>query len=194
MPFVEQVVTLPQYASQEHLWKYKELKCGVEPMTAIASELGSGKFSTKWNIEYDLGKVALLKELGRAAYHNPLSMVTGMREHQRAKFLSHTRRQRQMEHLATKEVELEKAGQDVVDAQIRDCPVCGTKSLIVYYDIRDEDYSFEENEGSLPQKERPYESGVRCTTCTFEINNYLGNPQSDYNLPFDDYWHTEELE
>ena len=65
LPFVENVVALPEYSGLQGLWKYKNLRCGIDPIEFIKKEFRNGK--------YELGKIAYLKELGRAAYENPLS-------------------------------------------------------------------------------------------------------------------------
>ena len=49
-PFVKQVTTLPEYSKHEAFWKYKRLKCGIDPMEVIAADWQKG--------EYDLKKVA----------------------------------------------------------------------------------------------------------------------------------------
>ncbi|MBQ5477341.1 MAG: hypothetical protein IIT64_06055, partial [Bacteroidaceae bacterium] len=45
-------------------WTYKNLTCGVDPIKSLISE------TSKHPINYE--KIALLKEMGRAAYHNPI--------------------------------------------------------------------------------------------------------------------------
>lgn len=168
LPFVENVVTLPEYSGLQGLWKYENLKCGIDPIEFIKKEFRNGK--------YDLGKIAYLKELGRAAYENPLlgkPMLEPLdREHQH-----------RAERIATTENDFSS------EAGVRNCPVCGVKSLIVYEDL--------ETNGQAPLerthgKAWRYAWQVKCMCCTFEINHHLKNA-SAYGFPIEDYWHAEEL-
>lgn len=168
LPFARNVVALPEYSGHQRLWRYRDLTCGIDPIEDIISAFRTG--------QPDLGKVALLKELGRAAYENPLLSlpITDLfnREHRR-----------RVERIAAAEIH-EPSG-----AGVRTCPVCGVRSLIVYDDIEPEGY--DPAEGTYERAWR-YTWQVKCMCCTFEINHHLENP-SVYGLPIEDYWHAEEL-
>jgi hypothetical protein len=168
LPFVLNITALPAFSGVENLWKYRKPQCGVDPIEGIIAEVRSNRF--------DLGKVALLKEIGRAAYRSPLHPDKGglldflNQEHQ---------------HHAERIAKAERNAEGVAD--VRQCPVCGVESLIVYENIelegrRPEDGSYEEA--------WRYTYRVECMCCTFEINHHLKNP-SQYGLPIGDYWHAE---
>jgi len=168
LPFMRRIVSMPEYRDLDRFWKYKALACGVDPLDEIITELGTD--------QYDLGKVAFLKELGRAAYQNPIVDVPNV-----GFFTREIRRRAERA-----------ASAELGEANISDvlsCPVCGVGSLIVYDDV--------ETEGEDPStgtymKAFRYTLQVKCLCCSFEINNHLKNP-SEYGFPMEDYWHVEEL-
>jgi hypothetical protein len=160
-PFVKQVVAQPEYSNQGDFWRHKPLKCGIDPMDTITAEWAKG--------EYDVKKVALLKELGRAAYESPadddpmfVAMTT--RDHER------------VERRASAEVE------QLGGAEVRDCPVCGLKAFVVY-----EDFEAETDDYGNPVGGRWYPYLLRCSGCTLEIDGNFANP-SEYGLVIHDFW------
>jgi hypothetical protein len=168
LPFVKSVIGLDGYSGLDGLWKYSDLNCGIDPIEEIVSELRKDT--------YDLGKVGFLKELGRAAYENPI-----VNDRHLDIFSSEYRRR--AEQAATAEF----GGANISD--ICNCPVCGVKSLVVFDDI--------ETEGDDPLTRAPirafrYTWQIKCMCCTFEINHHLKNP-SEYGFSIADYWHSEEL-
>lgn len=168
LPFVDKVVTLPEYSSSQQFWKHKDLTCGIDPMGSIINEFKSRNFN--------LGKVAFLKELGRAAYANPL------RYGKYAAWIDGEYRRR-AERVAEAEMH------EPNTSHVRSCPVCGLKSLVVYDDV--------ETEGGDPlkgtyDKAWRYTWQVKCMCCTFELNHHLDNA-SVYNLPIEDYWQAEMI-
>ena len=64
-----------------------------------------------------------------------------------------------------------------MDMRVRECPVCGVKSLVVYHEI-DEDVM--------------YTYQVRCMNCSLEMDRFLGNP-SELSLPIEDFWYEQRL-
>lgn len=178
LPFIQNVIVLPLYSGNEGFWKYIDLYCGIDPIELIIGEFQSSSET------YNTGKVAMLKELGRAAFHQPRFAHFRVRDIGKKKyrpyFVDNGLIER-AERIATTETS------NV--AEVRICPVCGVKSLVIYDDI--------EVEGEDPI-EGTYEKAWRhtcqvvCMSCTFEVNHHLGNP-SDYDLPFDDFWYGEEL-
>lgn len=173
LPFVEKVVALPEYSGHQQLWRYGDLTCGIDPIEEIISAFRTG--------QPDLKKVALLKELGRAAYENPLRVLPTT-SWSFAELFNREHRRR-AERIAAVEIREPSA------ASVRSCPVCGVESLIVYDDIEAEGY--DPAEGTYERAWR-YTWQVKCMCCTFEINHHLENP-SVYGLPIEDYWHAEEL-
>jgi len=66
LPLVKQVTDLDWYSENKE-WIYKNLKCGVDPIASLINEIGNPP------VNYE--KIALLKEMGRAAYHNPIIQI-----------------------------------------------------------------------------------------------------------------------
>jgi len=166
LPFISQLVSLPEYNKFDSLWKYQELKCGIDPITIIIQSFFSEK--------YDLRKIAFLKELGRAAYMKPIE--------KKIPIFVRDDRQR-AERIAA--LEREKRIDEIYD--VKTCPVCGCNSLMVYYDI-DSESSDPEDPGMVWLEAH----SVQCLCCTFEINDDLKNP-STYKFPIEDYWFKEEI-
>lgn len=168
LPFMKRIVSMPEYRDLDRFWKYKALACGIDPLEEIINEFGTD--------QYDLGKVAFLKELGRAAYQNPIVDVPNLG------FFNREIRRR-AERAASAEV-----GEANISDVLR-CPVCGVESLIVYDDVETEGEDY--TTGTYMKASR-YTWQVKCLCCSFEINNHLKNP-SKYGFTMEDYWHGEEL-
>lgn len=168
LPFVRGIINLEEYSELERFWKYRNLHCGIDPIEEIIREFEGNNF--------DIGKVAFLKELGRAAYENPIVNDPNF------DFLNRQHRER-AERIASAEL----GGPNISD--VLSCPVCGIESLVVYDDV--------ETEGEDPLtgtylRAFRYTWQVKCMCCTFEINNHLKNP-SEYGFAVEDYWHGEQL-
>lgn len=65
LPFVQEIVSLPEYSNLEAVWKYKPLYCGIDPIKAIINHFNQ-------HSHYNRHEIAFLKELGNGAYKNPL--------------------------------------------------------------------------------------------------------------------------
>jgi len=161
LPFVKKVTVLPKYAGHEPFWKYHDLKCGVDPMDAIADDWARG--------EYDVMKVAMLKELGRAAYEQP---AWG----DEFNALLETGERRRGERLAAAELKAR------VGSEVRECPVCGVNALVQY-----EDYEVVTNAEGWPMPGPRFPYRYQCASCSLEISYDLNNP-SNYGLPIPDLW------
>jgi hypothetical protein len=160
-PFVYKVVTLPEYSGMDAFWKHAPLKCGIDPMAVIADDWSKGL--------YDMKKVAFLKELGRAAYESPvhsdpLMDMLHRDDHSRA------------EHSA--QIDLEQ----LRGADIRDCPVCGLRTLVQY-----DDFEVDTDRDGFPIKGKVFAYRHRCVACTFQIDPDLDNPRA-YGLQIPDVW------
>lgn len=168
LPFVTRVTALPAFQGKEGFWRYRSLACKVDPVTEIMKAIGEDPIDT--------GKVAFFKELGRAAYENPYH-ESGFAKHFNNEIRGRAERAAQAE-----------LG-DANISDVRECPVCGSKCLVVYDDI--------EGEGEDPadgtyDKAWRYTWQVQCRVCSFLINNHLKNP-SAYGLTIADYWVAEKL-
>jgi hypothetical protein len=174
LPFINDISKLRRYSRLVDLWKYNALQCAIDPITEITNALQ--------NNAYNIGKIALLKELGRAAYTNPI------REGPFSKPLNREIIAR-AERIATGEAN----GPDVERISI--CPVCGVKSLVIYSDI----YSNADDLGDGEVLKEPYEAWrytcqVKCICCAFEIHKIdIDNP-STYGLPIEDYWQSTQIQ
>jgi len=167
IPFLAEFLYLPQFEIQANLavssettplWKYKKLACGIDPLKEIAN---IGK-----NTEHAWEKLALLKELGRAAYQNPLDAP----ESSLAPFgVGDSNARCRAEQLAKHELSNLNPYAYHGANEILKCPVCGLHSLVRY------------NDGDGNDTE------VICTCCTFNVNRALGNA-GNYGLPIDGFW------
>ncbi|MDM5291718.1 hypothetical protein QUF81_00175 [Peribacillus simplex] len=159
LPIINEIVSLPEFNEMSYLWKYKSVQSGIDPIKELLSELAKEKF--------DLGKVAFLKEIGRAAYSNPLNY--------KMKFFN-TQIIESVTRTAEREVES-------FQTPLYDCPVCGIESLVTY----------EESDGEMEQDGSfssywTFSYAVKCHCCSFYISRELKNPNKyGFNLP--DYWY-----
>lgn len=170
LPLVKDILNLPQYKDLTHLWKYKSLSCGIDPIDEIISD-----FNTN---EYDITKIAFLKELGRSAYNNQIIQASeGIYKLFNVEII------KRFEKMAKTQVDESNI------SHITECPVCGLNTLIVYDDIEADDY--DDQKGTY-EKVWWYTWQVECISCTFEVNNHLKNP-SKYGLNIPDYWEGKEL-
>ncbi|GGI18490.1 hypothetical protein [Gottfriedia solisilvae] len=163
LPLIINVVELPEYKNLENRWKYNTVNSQIDPITEIISECS--------NANFNIGKIAFLKELGRAAYNNPLDYKFKIFNDE---IINRSKR------IAEAEVHLEKYSQA---DRIYSCPVCGVNSLTSYID----------SDGDM-EEDGTYSSYwtcswyIKCYCCSFEISSELKNPKDyGYNLP--DYWY-----
>ncbi len=152
---------LPGFNGQEWLWMHRSLKCGVEPISGICSSFSDAGF--------DLTQVALFKELGRAAYSNPIA--------ERDLFFH----QELNEKARTRAEASARAIRDGVH-QIRECPVCGVDALVV----------FEDSDTEVDEDERPVCNWwktfmVQCECCGLRLDDNLENP-AEYGVAIPDFW------
>ena len=208
LPLVENTTNLYRYKKVGFLWKCKHTECGVDPIKYICEEY-------KKNNKPDIGKIALLKEIGRAAYSNPLhdKKVIAERKHKRSVKINKQIKEHEMrgeeipkrlliskgmanlhERMAAqldepyikKAIKMSKHEAEETFFVIRNCPICGVKSLVLY----DETESIED-----------YKTGkyihfnfihtAKCECCSFEIELKLEIEK--YNLPIDDYWKVKDI-
>jgi hypothetical protein len=165
LPVLNRVLSLAHYSGQERLWKYRDLECGFDPLGFLESERDS----------YSIGKFALAKELGRAAYCNPI-----MRDNAWARLFNGEISRRAVAAANSE-------GHNV--SNVTTCPVCGIRSLVVYDDVEVEGEDLET--GTYDRAWR-YTWQVKCHCCSLEINHHLDNG-SAYGIPIADYWETEEM-
>lgn len=67
LPFMNKLISLEPYLNYESHWKYIAPASGLDPIDEICIEAGQGKITSN--------KFKFFKELGRAAYFNPLHII-----------------------------------------------------------------------------------------------------------------------
>lgn len=203
LPLIDITTQLAQYTHLRALWKYKHTECGIDPIESLCLE-----YKKKEPVR--VGKIALLKEIGRAAYNNPLfdKKVLAKQNDERMADIEEQIRQigergedipkrllisKGMIGLASRTAmkidapyierakTIAKAQAEEKYYRISECPICGVESLILY-DDRD---SFEDSEtGSNVVYDFVY--SAKCECCTFEIDSKL--KIEDYDIPVENYW------
>lgn len=177
LPLVQKILSTPLFSGFEKFWKYKELKCKIDPIEQIVNSFKNEKY--KW------GKIAYLKELGRAAYHNPIHMNV-KRNKNLPKWASTFE-----EYDNSKEVKKSKAISKAVMASenttVEECPVCGEETLNVFWDSTEK---FDKNNKIIGMV--TYSYSVKCHCCFFEVNDKLGNPSKYGFKELKDYFKVKE--
>lgn len=171
LPFVEKALKLPLYSSSKFEWRYRRLGCRTDPIRKIIAE------GTK--ARPNAARFALLKELGRAAYNNPLPRGPLRRQRRGIRVLDPAEQQARESALREKKA----AG----GADIRGCPVCGVKALVIYGDIRSHYMDDEYEPAGIPLPAEFYTYAAKCYCCTFEIEDEL-RANTFAGLPFKCYW------
>lgn len=170
LPLLHSFLNLPAFTGKEFLWKYKPLECGVDPLSELIAVYGSGTI--------DLKKVAFIKEIGRAAYNNPLMKLklTSRKEFKGfADIYDNKHIQRAIRISGTE------ATQEY--ASILNCPVCGVKSLVLYTESE-----MEYDEEEMISNGYTYTDRVICECCQLSLRNDFENA-TQYGLKnIEDFW------
>ena len=160
LPLAIDIISHPNYSNVQKFWMYPSLKCGIDPIKELIIEGESNG--------YNICKVALLKELGRASYSNPIIQVPGfedLADSDKKKFEGRAKS--------------EKLNGDVDD--VCKCPVCGCDTLVVYKEVEEQFLGVPDTQEEICTGMIEYTWQAVCTCCSFEITNDLGNP-SDYGM------------
>jgi len=168
LPIVEKIICRREMKKYEKYWKYKQIKCSIDPIHEIVKEFKENK--------YDYKKVAWLQEIGRAAYQNPIyteepiecrqsSMCNSWGTIENSDIIRNT-------HVR---VENELSGSFTYETTMKAelCPVCGIEAIVKY---------IEEIDFEIPHIDR-----IKCHCCSFEVRCELGNPEK-HNLKLDDFF------
>jgi hypothetical protein len=176
LPFVDRALRLPIYSNSKFQWRYPKLDCRTDPIRKLVAEARQTAPSTQ--------RIALLKELGRAAYANPLP---------RGPFRKQTRGIALQE---TAEVEAQRLAmseaKEAGAVEVRVCPVCGVEALLVYGDIQSQEFYDSRTGTVVDLGEEFYTYEVRCLCCTFQIEDEL-QEGAFKGLPINSYWFTQKL-
>lgn len=156
------ITDLPEYKSQESFWKYQIPSCKIDCIKELDVEFRKPKIN--------LAKVALLKEMGRAAFQNPIKRSIPDSDHGD---------QKRAEIAARNEMTI--GADEIYD--ILNCPVCGSKALVRFYDV--------DCENLIPKNESLYwieTVFIECYFCTFSLANEIRNASELGIKGIDDYW------
>lgn len=171
LPFVETALRLPLYSTVGFEWRYRKLGCRTDPIRKIIAEGKATRPSTE--------RFALLKELGRAAYNNPLPRGPLRRQKSGTRVLHSAEKEAQSAAVREKDA--------FGGLEIRVCPVCGVESLAIYGDIRTDPSYDEPPPAGVTLPAEFYTYAAKCFCCTFEIQDELGE-DAFTGLPFNCYW------
>jgi hypothetical protein len=176
LPFVETAMRLPIYTSADNKWRYPKLHCRTDPIRKIIAEARQQTPSRQ--------RIALLKELGRAAYASPLPRGAFRRQRQGTRVMEYA-------EVEAKRIAKSKAKEAGV-VEVKVCPVCGVKSLLVYGDIRSEEGYDPRQDVMVVFREEFFTYEVRCLCCSFQIEDEL-EADAFSGLPIRPYWRVEQL-
>jgi len=205
LPIVKLTLELPLYASVK-TWKYKSVHCSLDPIDTIIAGYDASKIPSS-------GKIALLKEMGRAAYSNPLIDKSTIIKRMNERIVKIEKEIAELETRGEeipKRLLISKGATDIsyrvanqIDApyiekarkiaeheaekeffKIKLCPVCGVKSLVLY-----EESDFYEDAETGKDIQFNWIDKVRCECCSFEIDHKL--EIGKYDLGIEDYWNPD---
>ncbi|WMM11132.1 hypothetical protein RCG47_02890 [Staphylococcus simulans] len=156
------------------LWVFKGNSIKINPLELIIKEFEKEKI--------DIGKVAVLKELGRASYYSHYGKVFGTFVEQKNKIAY---------QLAKAELV---NGFESTNA-ILNCPCCGAESLVTYYSDEitySEEHMIEDENGYIQTCNtiagNQYIDKVKCPNCTFQLNKKGLKNLKEYGFDVEDYW------
>jgi len=170
LPFVKAVVNHPYYKSRDRIWRYQDLKCGLDPINAIIEH-----FKTE---NYDVKKVCYLKELGRAAYSKALPPNSAPDTLKNFYHMSWTIKKRRAERIASSEASLDYHS-------VENCPSCGARTLIVQ-----EEHETDFDENGDPVDQYSYVHATQCELCSLSFDSELGNASTFKLTGIADYFAT----
>jgi len=208
LPIVDVTTRLSQYSTVCFLWKYKHTECGIDPIESIRLEYQS-------NQSPNIGKIAFFKEIGRAAYNNPLydkKVLEQKRDERISKIEKEIQELVKRGELTPKRLLISKkmanmpfkiasqSDSPYIDKAIKisknvakdnffkiiKCPICGVESFILY----DESLDFQDS-NTNEYVSYNFVHSAKCECCTFEIDSKLEIKQ--YSIPIDDYWQSTKL-
>jgi len=208
LPIIDVTTRLSQYRTVGFLWKYKHTECGIDPIESIRLEYQS-------NQSPNIGKIAFFKEIGRAAYNNPLydkKVLEQKRDERISKIEKEIQELVKRGEQIPKKLLISKKMADMpfrmasqfdspyIEKAIKiskhvakenffkiiKCPICGVESFILY----DESDSFQDS-NTGEHVSYNWVHSAKCECCTFEIDSKLEIKQ--YSISIDDYWTVTEL-
>jgi hypothetical protein len=159
-PIIQDIFNHPYYKGLDKKWRYQSLHCCIDPFDEIIKECKE--------LEPNHKKIALLKELGRAAYMQP-SKNKGWWTYEKQKKLI------EQKILATAQFETSMP-KETLNHFMDTCPVCGETSIISFEDSHD-DYDFDEKTGEqFISDHYEWVASIKCVWCSYELDcAYIGD-------------------
>lgn len=152
LPLIGELEERPYLKFNSHLWRYRPLHCNIDPIKELVKD-----HKKSWQ------KIALLKELGRAAYENPMRI--GIQPEASSGYVTFD----SMENQQNSKIAKAKAETFIKthSAPYTTCPVCGTDTMNVFYD------NYEIPDPQKPHEIMGFESypySTECQCCTLELS------------------------
>lgn len=171
LPIVKQIIQLDEYSSYNEFCNFQNIYLRIDPIDEMIDSV-KGE-------EYDFSKLAYMKEIARASYSNPLK-----NEKKVGGWANFNKYYNDKVIARTMDIALfESKTDDATD--IRICPVCGQKTLVIYKED-DADYDIIEGEQVITSAWWVSHLAI-CYCCSFEVNRYLKNPK-ECGINMDDLW------
>ncbi|OBR96832.1 hypothetical protein CLRAG_03410 [Clostridium ragsdalei P11] len=160
-PIIQDIFNHPYYKGLDKKWRYPLLHCGIDPFEEIIKECKKPETNHK--------KIALLKELGRAAYNQTSK---------NKKLWIYSKGQKNLikqKILASAQFEIP-IPKEYLHDYMDICPVCGEKSIISFKDSNDE-YDIDEETGEQIISEHiEWVGAIKCVWCSYELDcSYIGD-------------------
>lgn len=176
LPIIKEMQVLEDVKRNYKVWGGKDLTCGINVLESLCNE---GKKET-----INHNNIALLKELGRTSYNNPLYLE----KHGFGDIGEVLNRGiiQKYESIAMVDAKLEQI------SKVRNCPSCGLNTLVCYFDIEDE-YEQIDGEQCLTGYFHVF-TEARCTCCTFTINQFIDEDTLSSYVGENDIWSIEDVE
>ncbi|QPA56120.1 hypothetical protein [Lysinibacillus sphaericus] len=167
LPIVKEIISLDKYSKVSRFWIYRQKELRVDPLDEII------KICSNSDEQPSIDHLAFLKEIGRAAYHNPHSHGFGLI---RSDIADRSKR------IAINEIPHE----DKEDYLIN-CPVCGTDSL-----VKNLEYGDERDEYGQVTSGWTWIDNIKCYCCSFELQSSGMKNPNEYGYALPDFWQKEE--
>lgn len=153
LPLVIEIMKLSRYSNQK--WKYQQLACKIDPIDEIL------RISCQKRPSFE--KIGLLKEMGRAAYENPLVMMND-RNSGWFRAFNHDK-------VMESKVKVDAVCKEFFYTDVFECPVCGQNTLIKH------EYSEWVDGEDADGNECPFEittpDKLFCENCSFYIKDNI---------------------
>ena len=151
LPFLLKVISLDEY-KDIRFWKYTALHEDLDPIDSIVNS-----FQTE---PYNKYKVAVLKELARAGYENPLLFSA---KRGRKDVLGFDKETATQAEALAKHVAQNEYGYN----NLKTCPVCGLETVVAFLDH----VEVEDEEEGHAVAHYDYVYKIKCFCCSLELNH-----------------------